>query len=114
MPDSETSGEIERIRIETRRDRRKDAYWWVVMVVTAVVGPALAIGYSAYNTNQSERKFCKLMAVSVIQARSRVEGFKAVPPTTAAGRTQQSNAAESVDLLTDLQRSLGCPNRSTA
>jgi hypothetical protein len=108
MPDSEISGEIEKIQ----QDQRRNAYWWMIMVVTAVLGPALAIGYSKYNTDQSERKFCKLMAVSVTQAHSRVEGFKTAPPTTAAGRLQQSNAAESVDLLTDLQRSLGCPNDS--
>jgi hypothetical protein len=100
---------IETAKAEAVQARRKDGAWWFAMVLTAVVSPALAVLFSAYNTNQTELKFCALMDASVAQAQQRVIGYDVAPPTTDAGREQRANAMESVQLLTNLQRSLGCP-----
>jgi hypothetical protein len=100
---------IETAKEEAVRVRRKDGAFWFALVLTAVAGPALAVLFSAYNTNQTELKFCALMDASVAQAQQRVIGYDVAPPTTDAGREQRANAADSVRLLTDLQRSLGCP-----
>jgi hypothetical protein len=106
---AETTRKIESIRDETKRDRKRDAYFWMVMVLTSVIGPSLALAGSAYNTRQSERKFCAIMGTSVSQAQARLEAFLAAPPDTAAGKAQQTRAEEGLMQLADLQRSLGCP-----
>lgn len=92
------------------RDRRKDGVFWLAMVLTAVVGPALAVLFSAHNTNETELKFCTLVDASVTQAQARVQGYVDAPPTTAAGIEQATQAATAVRILTDLQHSLGCPD----
>jgi uncharacterized protein YegP (UPF0339 family) len=100
---------IDAVKKEVVQARRKDGAFWFAMVLTAVAGPSLAVLFSAYNTNQTELKFCSLMDASVAQAQQRVAGYDQAPPTTDAGREQRANAIESVKLLTNLQRSLGCP-----
>jgi hypothetical protein len=82
------------------------------MVATAVVGPSLALAGSAYNTRQSERKFCEIMATSISQAQDRMTRFITAPPTTEAGIAQRSQAQIALVQLADLQRSLGCPIES--
>lgn len=105
----EDTGELHKIREETKRDRKRDGYFWLIMIVTVLGSCGLAMAFSAHNTRQSERKFCALMAASVVQAESRLAGYVQAPPTTEAGRVQQAQAVDSVRLLINLQHDLGCP-----
>jgi hypothetical protein len=122
-PDGEISGEILKVKhqieevasradqakTEAEQTRRRGGYWWLVMVVTAVVGPALAIAFSAYNTDQSERKFCALITMSEVRAQRQLDTYRLVPPTTAAGRAQLAQQEVATDEIIKLRRGLGCP-----
>ena len=50
---------------EIRRARKRDGYFWLVMVLTAVGSAGVAMLFSAHNTNETELKFCALMGASV-------------------------------------------------
>lgn len=45
------------------RSSRPGWYWWAVMAVTAVIGPALAITISSYQRRESERAWCEVITV---------------------------------------------------
>lgn len=107
--DNETTGELHKIRAETKRDRRRDGYFWLIMVLTAVGSSGLAILFSTINTNASERKFCAVVAASVRQADGRVQTYRDEPPKTPAGLAQQRQAEEDARDTKLLQRSLDCP-----
>jgi len=94
---------------EAARARRKEGYFWLVMILTAVVGPSLAIFLSAHNTRQSEQKFCAIVDTSVRQAQARLASYRAAPPNTPAGVAQQNQATLALVQMATLQRSLGCP-----
>lgn len=102
-------GSIEQAKTEARRVSRRDGYFWLIMIVTALGSAALAIAYSAHNTNQSELKFCTVVDSSVRQNVAKLETYRREPPTTPAGIAQQKQAAVDVAQSMDLQRSLGCP-----
>ena len=100
--DPETSGEIKGLREAVARAQRRaniTAYFWLVLIVTAVGGPAVAVLVSRHlaieNERASERKLCAVVITSD-------EGDRANPPGTAARRTQASNIAR-------LRVALGCP-----
>lgn len=116
----ETSGELREVKqqleaklgqTEKRAEqyRQRSAYWWLVMVTTAVLGPALAVAFSAYNTQQSERKFCALLDNSVVRAQQAVDAYDQAPPSTAAGRAQERRVRTSLADVQTLRRSLDCP-----
>lgn len=58
-----TGEERERHRAEVA-EARPGWYWWAVMALTAVLGPAAAIGVSAWNQHQSEQALCEVIVLS--------------------------------------------------
>ncbi len=109
MSDGEITDEIQAVRVEGQRQYRKDGYWWLVMVATVVMSAGGSIAFSTINTNESERKFCAIVATSILQAQQRIDTYAAAPPTTDAGRAQEAQAVTSLDEFTRLQRELDCP-----
>lgn len=99
------------IHVAGRQARRRDGYWWLIMILTAAGFAATSASFAWHNTNETELKFCKLVTASVERAESRVESYEETPPSTEAGRAQQLQAASDVAILSDLLRSLGCPTR---
>lgn len=91
----EVSGELHAAREEATRVRQLGGYFWLVMVMTAVIGPALAIWVSVENTHRSERKLCTVVM-------STDDAWIINPPTSPAGITQAQNFHQ-------LRRALGCP-----
>lgn len=96
MTAGDPSGEIQKIRAEVRQDRRRGAYFWLVMVLTSASAGGGAIGFSAYNTRQSERKLCSVVILSD-------DYFRRVPPTVQIQKDQAAN-------FRNLRRDLGCPH----
>ncbi|MDT4991408.1 MAG: hypothetical protein QOH97_1300 [Actinoplanes sp.] len=91
-----TGEQAERHRAEVAESQtRRGWYWWLVMVVTAVVGPGLAIGVSAANQRRSEQALCEVVVLSD-------DAYRAHPPATPTG--QQIAAA-----MARLREKYHCP-----
>jgi hypothetical protein len=74
-----TGEETQRHRAEVAEGRaRRGWYWWLVMVLTAVVGPGLAIGVSSANQHRSEQAWCGI--ISTLD-----DAYRATPPTSPVG-----------------------------
>lgn len=58
-----TGEETQRHRAEVA-EARPGWYWWAVMALTAVLGPAAAIGVSARNQHRSEQALCEVIVLS--------------------------------------------------
>jgi hypothetical protein len=96
MTDDEITGEIKRVvASDAQRVVRKDAYFWVVMILTSLLGSGVSIYISRQGTEASERKLCKV----VISADDR---YRSAPPSSTTIKTQAANMA-------DLRKELGCP-----
>jgi hypothetical protein len=96
-----TGEDAQRERADTAEVRAKVAearpgwYWWLIMVVTAVVGPGLAIWVSAANQHRSEQALCEVVVLSD-------DAYRAHPPATPTG--QQIAAA-----MARLREKYHCP-----
>lgn len=80
---------------DARGSRRRGAYFWAVMVVYMVAGPAVAIWVSQANQHRSERAWCGIITTLD-------DTYRATPPTTPVGR--QIAAA-----MAKLRRDYRCP-----
>ena len=88
----EITGEIEKVRSENKRD----VYRWLILIVTAVLGPCLAIWISTENQHKSEQRQCRQIAANL---RVYNENFKTL---SVAGLAQRQ---ASIDLF----REFHCP-----
>lgn len=95
MVDKETTGEIQKVRAETAAVIRRGAYFWGVMILTAVLSAGSSVLASVVLTNRSERKLCAVVITSD-------DAYHRTPPSTPIGRDQAAN-------FTRLRRELGCP-----
>lgn len=105
----EARDSIEVAKVEATRARRKDAYWYLIMVLTSLTFAVASAVFSWANTNESERKFCAIMATSLNGAERRLAAYDANPPTTDAGMAQRGEALVSVTQLRTLKHDLDCP-----
>jgi hypothetical protein len=105
----EAQNSIEEAKAEAVATRRKDGYWWLIMVLTSLSFAAVSVLFSYTNTNASERKFCALMSTSLQQAQARVVAYDKEPPTTETGVAQRAQALVSLEQLRNLKQDLGCP-----
>lgn len=95
MNHNDPSGEIEKVREETRAFLRRGAYFYIVMVLTVILAAGSSILVTQILTSRSERKFCDaIMSVD--------DGWHRSPPTTDPGREQAK-------IYSDLRGRLGCP-----
>lgn len=81
------TGEIAAVRAEAvsaKRKADKGWYFWLVLVMTAVAGPGIAIGISVHNQHASEAKLCAVVTTAN-------EAYRDTPPTTPAGIRQAAN-----------------------
>jgi len=58
-----TGEEQQRQRAEIA-EARPGWQWWAAMVLTATLGPAAAIGVSAWNQHRSEQALCEVVVLS--------------------------------------------------
>jgi hypothetical protein len=91
----EVSGELHAAREEATRVRHLGSYFWLIMVLTAVIGPAVSVLISVHNTHRSEMKLCTVVVTTD-------DAWLANPPTSPAGIKQAENFHQ-------LRRALGCP-----
>jgi hypothetical protein len=89
-----TGEETQRHRAEVA-EARPGWYWWLIMAVTAVLGPAVAIVISSVNQRHSEEALCEVVVLSD-------DAYRAHPPTTPTG--QQIAAA-----MNRLRQKYHCP-----
>ena len=94
-PQDPHTGEIQKIREESRAANRRGAYFWAVGIVTVVMAAGSSLGVSALLTQRSERKLCAVVITSD-------DTYRETPPTTPVGKKQAANFAR-------LRDQLGCP-----
>jgi hypothetical protein len=82
-------------REEARKARRKDAYFYLVLVATFLLASGASILVTVKLTERSERKLCAVVS-------SADDGYRTQPPPSTAGKLQAHNIAE-------LRKTLGCP-----
>ena len=80
---------------DARRRRGRGAYFWIIMVVYMVAGPAFAIWVSVENTHRSERKLCAVVVTGD-------DAYRQNPPVSPVGKRQAANMAR-------LRHDFGCP-----
>jgi hypothetical protein len=89
------TGEIQAIRAEISKDRRRDAYFYLVLVITMVLAGGTSAFVSVTLNHRSERKLCAV----VINAD---DSYREREPVTPAGKLQAANFSR-------LRHELGCP-----
>lgn len=94
MMSEEQTGEIQKVREEAITARRRGAYFWLVMVITGILGFSSNIFVTAKLNERTERKFCAI----VINIDN---GYRKVPPLTEPGREQAR-------IYSNLRARLGC------
>lgn len=75
---------------QVRHTRRKA----VTLVIALVALVGIQIAYTGWVVARTERKFCAIVGATV-------DGYRAAPPVSEVGKTQQANAER-------LYRDLGC------
>lgn len=95
MDENKLNGEIEKVREESRTALRRGAYWWLVMVLTAVTSAGASIAVTYVSIQRSERKLCAVVTTTD-------DAYHRVPPLTEPGRQQAAN-------FNRLRHDLGCP-----
>lgn len=74
---------------------RRNAYFWVVMVLTVVFSAGASIFVTVTLTQRSERKLCDVVIATD-------DNYHRTPPSSPAGKTQAANFVK-------LRQQLGCP-----
>ncbi len=93
-----TGEEAQRHRAEVA-EARPGWHWWMVMVVTAVLGPGVAIWISTTNQHRSEQALCEVIGLSGEAARA-----------AAAAAPDDPRAARGVAAMERLRAAYDCPD----
>lgn len=93
---SDDSGEIQKVREETRQALRRGAYFYVVMVATVLMAAGVSLVAARQATKSSERKLCAVV-ITTDDAYHRMP----VDRLSQAGKEQAANFSR-------LRQELGC------
>ena len=81
----------------------------LIVMISAFTLFGMGMVISNSNRQESERKFCEVMKLTAQSAQRRVDGYRAEPPTTEAGRVQAQEAVITLSAVQNLMRQLSCP-----